>query len=473
MLAPPRPVYTDFSMTSQDLSPPDALGAAPASSAPRRAPRWLIVGSAGIVLLGGAFVGWRLLAPRLGGPPMQMPPGVPVTLDTVQTGPVQDRSEFIGSLDAQAGATLQPEVSGRVAAIYVSAGDRVTAGTPILVVNPDRTQAEVNAAAASVSVAQSARASAAAQLRSLQARRAELEANLALAQEEYDRSRYLFEQGALSQQTLDIDARDLDVARAALASAQQEIAAAQANLTQADASLGQAQANRDAAQQSLESRVVVAPFDGIIGDITVKLGEYVSPSTVVTTVTENARLELDLEVPLADRDRLALGLPVELLASDGVEVVARGSITFISPQANASSQTLPIKAGFTNAAGRLRDAERVDARIIWSQQPRVLVPTSAITRLGGQTFVYVAESGSAEELPPPEAVPPGMPPITQVARLRPVQLGDIQDNTYAVLAGLEPGETIVTSGILNLQDGTPIIPQDPNAAPTGPGGADQ
>ena len=60
-----------------------------------------------------------------------------------------------------------------------------------------------------------------------------------------------------------------------------------------------------------------------------------------------------------------------------------------------------------------------------------------------------------------------------MARLRPVQLGDIQDNTYAVLAGLEPGETIVTSGILNLQDGTPIIPQDPNAAPTGPGGADQ
>jgi multidrug efflux pump subunit AcrA (membrane-fusion protein) len=102
----------------------------------------------------------------------------------------------------------------------------------------------------------------------------------------------------------------------------------------------------------------------------------------------------------------------------------------------------------------------------------VLVPTSAITRLGGQTFVYVAEAGSDEELPPPESLPPDMPPLTQVARLRPVQLGEIQGNAYAVLEGLEPGETIVVSGILNLQDGTPIMPQgdSPEGAGGGPGG---
>jgi multidrug efflux pump subunit AcrA (membrane-fusion protein) len=52
-------------------------------------------------------------------------------------------------------------------------------------------------------------------------------------------------------------------------------------------------------------------------------------------------------------------------------------------------------------------------------------------------------------------------------------LGDIQGNNYAVLDGLQAGETIVVSGILNLQDGTPIIPQDPNAAPAGPNGPPQ
>ena len=78
----------------------------------------------------------------------------------------------------------------------------------------------------------------------------------------------------------------------------------------------------------------------------------------------------------------------------------------------------------------------------------------------------MADQGTPEELPPADALPPGMPAPTQVARLRPVQLGTIQGNSYQVLDGLQPGETVVVSGILNLQDGTPILPQDA-AAPAG------
>jgi multidrug efflux pump subunit AcrA (membrane-fusion protein) len=58
-----------------------------------------------------------------------------------------------------------------------------------------------------------------------------------------------------------------------------------------------------------------------------------------------------------------------------------------------------------------------------------------------------------------------MPAPTQVARLRPVELGEIQNNQYQVLSGLQAGETIVVTGILNLQDGTPILPQSNGAAP--------
>ena len=56
----------------------------------------------------------------------------------------------------------------------------------------------------------------------------------------------------------------------------------------------------------------------------------------------------------------------------------------------------------------------------------------------------------------------------QVARLRPVQLGQIQGNQYPVLEGLSTGETIVVSGILNLQDGTPVIPQSDDAGAAAP-----
>ena len=426
--------------------------------------RWLIAGGIGILLLGGGFLVWRLMGAR-GPGGIGMPPGVTVQLEPVQTGNVQDASEFLGSLEAQAGVVLQPEVSGRVTQVYVSAGDRVSPGQPIVLISPDRTQAEVAAAAANVAAAESASQSASASLQSLLARQAELEAELALEQAEFERTQQLVAQGAQSQQELDLARRDLEVAQATLASARNEIAAAQANVSQSEASLAQAQANEAAASQNLQDRTVTAPIAGTVGNLDVKLGDFVSTNSVITNITENASLELDLQVPIEQRDRLQLGLPVELLSVDGETAIATGGISFISPQADSDTQTVLVKAQFDNAQGRLQDAQKVEARLIWSEQPGVLVPTAAITRLGGQTFVYVADEGTEEELPPPNALPPGMPAPDQVARLRPVQLGNIQGNDFEVLSGLEPGEVIVVSGILNLQDGIPILPQ---SAPDGP-----
>ena len=439
------------------------------SDRPSGPKRWLVVGSLVILFVGGGFILWRLIGSR-GPGSMLMPPGVTVTLEPVQVGSVQNSSDYLGTLEAQTGVVLQPEVSGRITQVLVTAGDRVNPGQPIVLISPERTEAEFSAAEANVTAARAARDSAAASLQSLLSRRSELEAELALEEAEFNRTQTLVQQGAQSQQELDLARRDLDVAQAALESAQNEIAAAQSNLGQSEATLAQAQANQAAAQQNLQDRLVTAPIEGIVGDLDVKLGDYVTPSSVLTSITENANLELDLEVPIEQRDRLRLGLPVELLAVDGSTVLATGSVSFISPQTNADTQTVLAKARFENAQGTLQDAQQVGARIVWSEAQGVLVPTSAITRLGGQTFVFVAAEGTPEELPPPEALPPGMPAPTQVARLRPVQLGDIQDNRYKVLSGLEPGETIVVSGILNLQDGIPILPQGDEAG--APGGAE-
>ena len=451
-------------MAAPNVSPSEPMLTTTVSSRPSGAGRWLWAGGIGILLLAGGFFAWRWLGARSQGP-MGMPPGVTVQLEPVQAGTVQDASEFLGSLEAQTGVVLQPEVSGRGTQVFVSAGDRVSPGQPIALISPDRTQAEVDAAAASVVAAESAQRSASASLQSLLARQVELEAELALEEAEFNRTQQLVSQGAQSQQELDLAQRDLDVAQATLDSARNEIAAAQANLSQAEASFTQAQANQSAAQQNLQDRTVTAPITGTVGDLDVKLGDYVTPSSVITNITENASLELDLPVSIEQRDRLQLGLPVELLSSDGETVTTTGSISFISPQADSNTQTVLVKARFENLQGQLQDAQKVEARLIWSESTGVLVPTTAITRLGGQTFVYVADAGTAEELPPPAALPPGMPAPEQVARLRPVQLGELQGNNYEVLSGLAQGEIIVVSGILNLQDGTPIFPQSATEGP--------
>ena len=293
-------------MSSSDFQPasaPDAASVRLSTSAARQrpSPPWqkLLWGLFGLfVLLGGGFILWRLFGPKGPPPGAFMGQGIPVTLEQVQTGTIENSDQFLGSLESQSGVALQPEVSGRVTQVFVSSGDRVTAGTPIVQISPNRTQAELNAAVANVNVNRSARDSNAATLRALVARESELVAELELQEAEYRRTAALVDAGALSEQELDIAIRDRDQARASLASAQEEISAAQANLAQASASLTQAQANANAAREDLQDRTVTAPIDGIVGDIPIDLGDYVDSGSLITTIVQNDILELEIAVPI-------------------------------------------------------------------------------------------------------------------------------------------------------------------------------
>lgn len=194
---------------------------------------------------------------------------------------------------------------------------------------------------------------------------------------------------------------------------------------------------------------MVAPVAGEIGDIPVKIGDYVEITDTLTTITQNQTLELRLAVPIEYTTKLQLGLPVELRTSSGGDPLVLGKISFISPVVDTTSQTVLAKASFPNPQGKLRDKQFVRARIIWEQGSGVLVPASAITRLGGQAFVFVAQNTAARE----------SEKVQQIAEQRRVKLGSIQGNYYQVIDGLELGETLITSGLLNLSDGVPIMPE--------------
>jgi RND family efflux transporter MFP subunit len=387
-----------------------------------------------------------------------MPPGFPVRLQQLESSTISESSEFIGTLDAERGIVLRPETDGRITEIYVSSGDRVSAGEPILQLSPDRSQAEMSAALANVNVSRAARNNAEAQLRAAEAEQASANADVALQESEYRRTESLVNDGVLPEQNLDQVRRDRDAAIAALNAAQQQVGAARAAVDEASAALSQAEAQAAATQQDLLDTLVLAPIDGIVGDIPVKLGDYVSTGDVLTSITENSTLELDLEIPIERRDDLRIGLPVQLTRYDGDDLQITGRIQFISPEVNADTQSILAKVTFPNTDGRLQDSQRVEARVIWQEQPGVLVPATAIARIGGQTFVYVAVNN-------PEATE-GMPNLMAQQRL--VTLGGLQGNDYQVLDGLDVGDTIVVSGILNLADGMPIIPESDAPASDAP-----
>jgi multidrug efflux pump subunit AcrA (membrane-fusion protein) len=444
-----------------------------------------------LVAGGGGFALWTL---RGGGPPQQQGmqgQALPVELEQLELGTIEESSDFLGVLDAPQGIVLRPEIEGRVTQIFVSSGDGVAAGDPIVELSPMRSQAELNAAEASVSAARAALTTAAAQRRSAEAERERARADLDLQRQEIDRTQFLVAEGAQSQQQLDLAERNLETAQSAFNAAAEQVQAAISAEQEAQAALTRSQAQAEVAQTNLGDTLISAPIEGTVGDIPVKLGDFVNVGDTLTTITQNQTLELNLSVPVEQRERLRRGLTVELQQTGAAEPLATGQISFVAPQVEANTQSVLAKARFPNPRGLLQDDQRVEATVIWQTRPGVLVPTAAISRLGNQAFVFVAappeedgrdadgnangeangEAGGNAGNADGGASGGGAPSL--IAKQRAVQLGDIQGDRYQVLEGLEPGETIVVSGILNLTDGVPIQPASEAGPPPGAGGPPQ
>ncbi|MFH7241947.1 MAG: efflux RND transporter periplasmic adaptor subunit [Spirulina sp.] len=388
-------------------------------------------------------------------PQMMAPPAVPVQVQALQAEPLAESSEFIGALEAEQRVILRPEVAGRISQLFVAAGAAVNPGQPVVQLRPDQAQAQVAGAAAGAQAAQFGQQAAQAQIDAAQAQVDRANAEVQLAQVEFGRTERLASQGALSRQDLDEARNRLAVAQAAQRQATENLRAAQAQLAQAQATVNQAQAQVSVNQESLGFTQVTAPVAGIVGDVPVRVGDFVNAGQTITTIIQNQDLFLRIQVPTTRSNQLRLGLAVELIDSETGAPLGTGSIGFIAPEVDEAAQAVLVKARFPNGGGRLRDGQLVRARIIWNTTPSLLLPTVAVSRLAGQNFVFVAEDRPTED---------GQTQV--VASQRPVTLGTIQGNSYQVLDGLQSGDSVVITNILKLQDGVPIAPEAaPGSAP--------
>jgi len=438
----------------------------PASPSSKR-PWWIAIGI--VLLLGFGFGGWRWWQSshsETGASQQQAagPQTVPVEVRSLQTSTVIDSSQYVGRLESRQSVVLRPEIQGRVSRIEVEPGATVTAGTPLIQLQPNQQSAELRSAQANLQSTRASRNNATAQIRSLQADRTAALASVNLQETQYQRTAALVREGALAREQLDIATSDRQQAIADLNSINQKIEAAQATLSEANAAVKEAQANVSAAQTTLQRTTINAPFAGTVGDIPVKIGSYVSPGDTLTSVTQNNPINLRLSIPITQRSRLRKGLRVELRDTQNNRL-ATGSISFISPQVDPNAQTILAKATFPNAKGNLQDGQYVQAEVIWEQRPGLLVPTIAVNRLGGQAFVYVARSTSpADEATQSQTEAEGKAQL--VAQQVPVTLGEIQGNNYQVMEGLQVGDRVIVSGTTNLSDGVPIKSTPATNSPT-------
>lgn len=419
--------------------------------------KWLLIAGA-IALLIGAGVTWRMS--QGSNAEGEAPPGqgqsaaTPVKIVPVQSGRVADSSEFVASLRSPESVTLRPQIQGRVSQIFAREGDTVRAGAPILQIDPDEQAAAMGSTMAATEGARSDLENARATLSSLQAERISAVSNQKFTQRQSERYSSLAAQGAVARQQRDEFLNNFQAARASLGSIDERIRAQRAAVARATSAVEQAQANAQEQKVQLQYFKPTAPFAGIVGDIPVQVGDLVDTSTVLVTVTQNQSLEVNVSVPTERASELRLGLPVELINAQG-QPVGTSQISFISPDVNNETQSVLIRSIFNNSGGRLRTDQFTRARVIWSQRPGVVIPVTAITRLGGESFVFVAEAGPQQGQP--QAGPQQEGPQL-IARQKRVKLGPIQGNNYQVLEGLQPGDRLITSGILNLRDGGAIAP---------------
>ncbi|WP_413280030.1 efflux RND transporter periplasmic adaptor subunit [Floridanema evergladense] len=460
------------------------------------------------------------------------PPAIPVKLLKIEPTKVEDTTQYQGQLQAVKRVSLAPQTSGRIQQINVTQGQSVKTGEQIMLLSPERSQADVQAAQAQVQAQKSnlanaqaqvtgqqstlanaqaqvkaqqsnlataqarvtsAQADVARQQAQVEAARAQIKARegeLQLAQVNFDRAQSLVKQGALPRQELDQRTAQLNNARAAVSVAQQQlvaaqkalssaqanvtaaqsgvtqaqasirsaeatvsqaqaqIKAAQATVSQAQAGVSQAEANVKAANTALGYNKVVAPINGVVGTIPVRVGDFVNTGQQVTSIIQNDAFELQIPVSVQRTPQLKLGLPVQIINPQNNKPAVTGSISFISPQIDQAGQTILTKAVFPNVKDYLRDQLTVTARIVWSESTGIIIPTQSVTRIGNQPFVFVAEESKDKE-----------GKAQKIVNQTPVQLGPVQGSNFQVKEGLQAGQSIAVSNILRLRNGVPISPE--------------
>jgi RND family efflux transporter MFP subunit len=324
--------------------------------------------------------------------------GLPVQTVAVSLSPVPQSSEYVATIKSRRSATLQPQVDGRLTEIRVRSGDRVQSGQVLMSIDPLHQRASVDSARATE-----------------RQKKALFDYNTA----EIERQRKLFEAGITSRDTFEQAQQAFDNAKADYESAEG------ASKTQ---------------DEQLAYYSIRAPFDGVVGDIPVHVGDYVSSTTLLTTVDENKDLEAYIYVPTERASQVRLGLGVDLMDTNGT-LLEKSKIDFLSPEVDSMLQGILVKAPVHATPEILRNAQMVKARVIWSTTPMAVVPVLAVTRQGGLSFVFVAQQQNGH----------------WAAHQTVVTLGDTVGNNYSISSGLKPGDKVIVSSTQFLVNDMPVM----------------
>lgn len=252
---------------------------------------------------------------------------------------------------------------------------------------------------------------------------------------------------------------DADVEKAQLRSAEAQLTLARANAQRArslahsnagtEASLDKAESELRVAEASIaqlkaqiDKKLIIAPFSGVLGVRKVDVGAYLQPGAPIVTLQDLSVMLADFSISQKDLPRVATGQPIRLTTDAWPGRIFTGTVTAIEPLIEAKSGMVAVQGRLANPDAALRPGLFAKIEVVRPEsEPVVTVPESAITYnlYGDNVFVVkTAEDGTAE--------------VTRAA----VEVGDRRDGKIAIRKGVQPGDLIVTSGLVKLENGSHV-----------------
>lgn len=296
-----------------------------------------------------------------------------------------------GSLLADKESDIAADANGRVLTTKVERGQAVKQGE--LLATLDASAAALNARAAAAQE----------QFAKTQASQAKVEC---------ERSKRLFDSGAISRAEFD---------------------RSMTQCTGSEWSVAAAAAQHGSAAKVVRDSAIRAPFSGVIGERYVNVGQYVQPNTAVVSLYSIDPLRLELSVPEANVGLIRQDLPLTFRVSAYGDEGFTGKVRFISPHVRQASRDLVVEALVPNAEGRLRPGMFAIVRLEVGQKPGVVVPLNAVRKDLEPPRAYAVVAGQIEE--------------------RVLQLGEVLGDVVAVGSGAKVGDAFVVDPPKTIHDG--------------------
>ncbi len=308
-----------------------------------------------------------------------------VTTTVLKAEPWVDSLQALGTARAKESVTITAKVSETVDKVHFDSGDYVDAGKVLVSLSGKTELAGLNEASAN-----------------------------------YREAEKLFERQQMLAQRQLIAASLLDTQRAAR-----------------DA----AKARMDQVRAQLSDRVIVAPFDGVLGLRQVSPGSLVTPGTVITTLDDISRIKLDFSIPERFLAALSTGQTVTAHSDTYPGEEFTGVIASMDSRIDPVTRSLTVRADIANPERKLRPGMLLQVNVQQPVRQSLQVPELAVQRIGQQAFLFRVETAK------------GANQAMQV----PVTLGARRPGVVEILDGVKAGDRVVVEGTVKLHSGSRIV----------------